>query len=364
MRTIPDSPGPRTIAERGLRGLLRGALAAALTVAAAGAAGPAVAQGLGLSVENGAVILAYGRFGEDDTPSTSVRLDQFEDHLAELTSGDYSVLPLPRVVAALRDGLPLPDRTVVITIDEAWRSVHREALPRLRAAGLPFTLFVSSDPLDRGAATHMSWAELREVAAAGGTIAAMPAAALPMAGRPMEENAAAIRRSVERITAELRQAPTLFAYPHGEYGLAHRALVEQAGFVAAFGQQSGAAGRGADRLALPRFVVNEAFGGIDRFLQVTGALPLPVADITPVDPLIRQNPPAVGFTLTDRIANADRLACFASGIGRTALERLGTDRVEIRFREPLPAGRLRVNCTVPAAEGRWHWFGLQLFVPN
>ena len=329
-----------------------------------------VASGLGACAtraqvpETGAVILAYGRFGEDDSPSTSIRLDQFEDHLAELASGDYNVLPLPGVVSALREGRPLPDRTVVITIDEAWRSVYREAVPRLQAAGLPFTLFVSTDPLDRGAATHMTWSELREVAAGGATIAALPAASLPMAGRPLGETAAAIRRSVDRINTELRQTPTLLAYPHGEFGLAHRTLAERAGFVAAFGQQSGAAGRGADLLALPRVVMNEAFGGVERFLQVTGALPLPVADITPVDPLLRENPPAVGFTLAERVANADRLACFATGIGRTGIERLGTDRIEIRFAEPLPSGRVRVNCTVPAADGRWHWFGLQLFVPN
>lgn len=361
MRTTPNIGAP---ARRGAGGRLGGAVRRLLAAAAVAVVVVDVAAAVAETPETGAVILAYGRFGEDDTPSTSIRLDQFEDHLAELASGDYNVLPLPRVVAALREGRPLPDRTVVITIDEAWRSVHREALPRLRAAGLPFTLFVSTDPIDRGTATHMSWADLREVAASGATIGAMPAAALPLAGRPTEETAAAIRRSLDRIAAELRVTPTLLAYPHGEYGLAHRTLAEQTGFAAAFGQQSGAAGRGADPFALPRFVMNEAFGGIDRFLQVTGALPLPVADITPVDPMIRQNPPAIGFTLTDRVAGVDRLACFASGIGRTALERLGTDRIEIRFPEPLPAGRLRVNCTVPAAEGRWHWLGLQLFVPN
>jgi len=330
----------------------------------AGTAAGAMTEASAQSTDGGAVILAYGRFGEDEAPAGSIRLDQFEDHLDELLAGDFNVLPLPRVVAALRDGLALPDRTVVITIDEAWRSVHREAVPRLRAAGLPFTLFVSTDPLDRGSAAHMTWADLREIAAGGATIAALPASALPMAGRPLAENAAAIRRSIERLSAELRQTPTLFAYPHGEYGLAHRALAEQAGFVAAFGQQSGAAGRGADHLALPRFVMNEAFGGIDRFLQVSAALPLPVADLTPVDPMIRQNPPAVGFTLTDRIQNVDRLACFASGMGRTALERIGADRIEIRFAEPLPAGRMRINCTAPAMEGRWHWLGLQFFVSD
>ena len=60
--------------------------------------------------ESAAVLLMYHRFGEDDLPSTSIRLEQFEAHLAELKSGGYQVLPLPQIVAALRDRKPLPEK--------------------------------------------------------------------------------------------------------------------------------------------------------------------------------------------------------------------------------------------------------------
>ncbi len=68
-----------------------------------------------------AVILIYHRFGEDKFPSTNTRLVQFEAHITELTSGPYTVLPLPQVVDALLAGTPLPDRTVAIYIDDAYR---------------------------------------------------------------------------------------------------------------------------------------------------------------------------------------------------------------------------------------------------
>ncbi|HLT76966.1 MAG TPA: chitin deacetylase, partial [Ferrovibrio sp.] len=51
------------------------------------AAGPAVAA-------DHAAILMYHRFGEDSVPSTNIRLEQFDAHIAELTAGRYSVLPL------------------------------------------------------------------------------------------------------------------------------------------------------------------------------------------------------------------------------------------------------------------------------
>src|SRR3546814_11294366 len=57
-----------------------------------------------VDVNSGAVLLMYHRFGEDDLPSTSIRLSQFEAHLAELTSGRYRVMALPEIVARLRAG--------------------------------------------------------------------------------------------------------------------------------------------------------------------------------------------------------------------------------------------------------------------
>ena len=119
------------------------------------------------AAEPSAVILMYHRFGEGAYPSTNIRLDQFETHLAEIAAGGYRVLPVAEIAAALRAGRPLPDRTLGITIDDAFLSVYREAWPRLRAAGLPFTLFVATDPIDDGLADYMSWDQLREMAEAG-----------------------------------------------------------------------------------------------------------------------------------------------------------------------------------------------------
>ena len=70
-----------------------------------------------------AVILMYHRFGEDRLPSTNIRLDQFDAHLEKLSNGNYSVWPLAKIVSHLQKDMPLPDRTVAITIDDAYLSV-------------------------------------------------------------------------------------------------------------------------------------------------------------------------------------------------------------------------------------------------
>ena len=114
-----------------------------------------------------AVVVMYHRFGETEYPSTNIRLEQFDAHLAELTSGKYTVLPLPEIVAALKAGKSLPDRTVGISIDDAYASVYDVAWPRLKKAGLPFTVFVSTEPVDRKLRGLMTWDQIRELKAAG-----------------------------------------------------------------------------------------------------------------------------------------------------------------------------------------------------
>ena len=313
-----------------------------------------------------AVVVMYHRFGEAAYPSTNITIEQFESHLEELTSGRYTVLPLPEIVAALRAGRRLPERTVGISIDDAYLSVHAAAWPRLKKAGLPFTLFVATNPVDRGVRGYMNWHQIAELAADGVTIGSQTASHLHMAKADAERNRRELERSNGRFVDKLGRRPDLFAYPYGEAGLEAMGVVRDAGFSAAFGQHSGAFGRGDDFFFLPRFALNEAYGSLARFRLAVGSLPLPATDITPADPLIaRINPPAMGFSVEPGLKGLHRLACFTSHAGQARIERLGQTRIEIRVETPFPPGRTRVNCTLPAEDGRWRWRGRQFYVsPN
>lgn len=312
-----------------------------------------------------AAVVMYHRFGETKYPSTSIRLDQFEAHLAELKNGPYKVLPLPEIVSALRAGAPLPDRAVGLSIDDAYLSVYTEAWPRLKAAGLPFTLFVATDPLDEGLPGYMSWDQLREMAAGGVTIGSQSASHPHLPDIAPERVSADIERSKARLAAELGSTPTLFAYPFGEAGRRVESLVGRAGFAAAFGQHSGAIGGERDLFYLPRFSMNEKYGTLDRLRLAVNALALPVSEVTPQDTLITDNnPPAIGFTVGKAVKGLGALNCFASHEGRVEATQLGGNRIEVRLKTPFPKGRGRLNCTLPAEDGRWRWLGRQFYIPK
>lgn len=354
---IPSSGAPGRWRELALA-------AAILAVLAAGWAAAGRAQTAAEAALTRAVIFSYSRFGDDvEGGASTIDLDRFQEHIDELKGGDYHVLPLPEIVAAFKSGRLLPDRTVAITIDEADRSVYTQAWPRLKAAGLPFTLFVATDSVDRNSGAAMSWSQLRELAAEGVTIGSETASHAHLVGEDRAYVVGQIARANERITAELGIRPTLFAYPYGEYDGSLREIVKGQGFDAAFGQQSGVAHSRGDRYALPQFTLSDPYGSIERFRLAAQSLPLLVSDVTP-DPVPADNPPDFAFTVDALMGDLAGLACFASDFGALGIERLGERRVALRFPDALPPGRERINCTMPASGGRWRWFGIQLLVPE
>ncbi|MEO5372825.1 MAG: polysaccharide deacetylase family protein [Alphaproteobacteria bacterium] len=307
-----------------------------------------------------AVVLMYHGFG-DGGSSTNTGIAQFEAQLAELRSGGYAVLPLSRVVEAIRDGQPLPDLAVAITINDAPRSAYEVAWPRLRAAGLPFTVFVTTSVVDHRGRAYMSWDQLRELARAGVEIGAQTHDHPHMPAQSADRNRAEMETANQRIAAETGHRPTLFAYPYGEAGTAEIDLVRAAGYGAAFGQHSGPVHPGADLHSLPRFPLGREEGGIDRFRRILRTLPLPVEDVRPANPALTSNPPRVEFTVAEGVEGLERIGCYASHTGRLVVERHGR-RVSMRPPRPFPPTRGRINCTVPTDQGRWRWFGMQVYV--
>lgn len=317
--------------------------------------------------DRSAVVLLYHRFGEDSLPSTNIRLDQFEAQIEYLKNGDFNVWPLSKIVAHIKTNKPLPERTVSITVDDAYKSVFEEAWPRLKAAGFPFTLFVSTDPVDEGNGNYMSWDDIRALHADGVEIAHHTASHLHMIEAGIEAATADIAKASARFTDELGFTPSLFAYPYGEYTPTLRETITALGFQAAFGQYSGPAALWHNAYSLPRFPVNERYGEMSRFRLITNSLALPVEDITPAATLVNeaQNPPVFGFTVDSTVSGLSALACYPSHLGTTAeLLTLGSNRIEVRFDPPFPKGRNRINCTLPSSSGRWYWLGQFFYVPG
>ena len=311
-----------------------------------------------------AVILMYHRFGEANYPTTNIRLDQFETHLEILANGNYNVMALGDIIDALQAGQELPDRTIAITIDDAYLSVFVEAWPRLRARNFPATIFVATRPVDRQLRGYMTWDQLREMQADGYDIGSQTKTHPHMHMITDAQIDDELITSNQRFIEEMGMRPDLFAYPYGEYDLRVIEGVKKAGFIAAFGQHSGVMSGYDGYYELPRFTMNEQYGTPERLDLAINGLPLKVQQITPSDVVLTtENPPVYGFTLSPDMDAPKQLRCFNSRYGKLEVSILGR-RAEIRLPGPLSGKRSRINCTMPGPDGRWRWFGRQFLLPQ
>jgi len=319
-----------------------------------------------VTAADSAVVLMYHRFGEDRYPSTSIRVDQFEAQLDYLRDQNFTVVPLTDVVAALNDGHSLPPRSVVITIDDAYLSVFDVAYPLFREYGFPFTVFVATDAVDEGLRAYMTWDQMREMAAGGVTFANHGATHESLIARRENEGdddwlnriRADVGKGWQRLSAELDPLPGMYAYPYGEFDTVAANMLRDEGYVA-FGQQSGAVGIHSDTRALPRFPMAESFAGMDQFRTKVASLPMPVQDVMPWEPVVATTKPRIEVTLVEDhgMTRLAELACFVAGQGRVEVEWLEQGRrFAVGPEKPFGAGRRRVNCTVPGADGRYYWF--------
>jgi len=311
---------------------------------------------------NYASVIMYHRFGEKRYPSTNIKIEQFLKHIDELLKPKYNVIDIKDGLKAIENIKLVKDRSVIITIDDAYSSVFKYAWPILKKHNLPFTLFVSTDVIDNKIPGYMSWEEIRTLRDNGVTIGSQTKSHPHMHNLNQDQLVYELSKSNDRFVKEIGSKPKIFAYPYGEYNLDVLEQVKAHGFTAAFGQHSGIAHQNLGLYELPRFAMNETYGNMERFKLAVNALPMPISDLSPKDPVIIKNPPYYGFTLSSNIKPQKKIRCFASNNIKSKTKRLGKNRIEIRLMKPFPGGRGRINCTMAARDERWRWLGRQFII--
>jgi len=112
-------------------------------------------------------VLSYHNFSTDrSTNKMIVTQAAFEEQMKLLKDKGYRVITLDQLLDFLDFKSQVPKKSVVITIDDGWRSAYDIALPILKKYGYPATLFVYVD-LIVGSKKTLSWDLIQEMAKNG-----------------------------------------------------------------------------------------------------------------------------------------------------------------------------------------------------
>ncbi|MBU0599831.1 polysaccharide deacetylase family protein, partial [bacterium] len=102
-------------------------------------------------------ILVYHSFSKKNDRRINIPPKQFLEQLQYLASQGYQVIPLERLIEALKLKLPLPQKSVVITIDDGDKTVYEGAFPCLKRFNFPATLFLTTNFVNK----DFSWEKIR-----------------------------------------------------------------------------------------------------------------------------------------------------------------------------------------------------------
>jgi peptidoglycan/xylan/chitin deacetylase (PgdA/CDA1 family) len=210
--------------------------------------------------------LTYHRFGDAARDPFCVDPRAFEAQMRWLAHNErvVSMRDIEQFVAGSR---PLPDESILVTIDDGCKSLYAVALPVLRDYAIPAVAFIPAGKIaprepaarEEGVAEpHLTWPELAALSAAGIHIGSHAVTHRSLGSMSLAEARAEIVESREILEQRLGQSVTAFAYPFGtraDYSIGTAALLAEAGYRSAFTSQHGAVRPGADPFTLPRIKV-------------------------------------------------------------------------------------------------------------
>ena len=308
-----------------------------------------------------AVVLQYHRIGESKYPSTNTSKALFEKHLAYLQKHNFHVLTLSDVIDKLKNHKPLPSKTAVITIDDAYISVYKNGYPLLQKYHFPATIFVNSAPILHHSKSFMTLDQMREMGKSGSEFANHTHTHQYLA-RYDDANL------VKKVTQEILRCETfleenlqpylskykMVAYPFGEYDVRVIGVMKKLGYIGV-AQNSGAIDEHSNFMALTRFPMATRFGGMKSFALKVNTKPLPIESIDKEDTFVTRenNPPQLNVTLQKSLQGIN---CFTSNGERIPLEKISALQFHIEAKKPLHYPRDHYTCTARAKDGSWYWY--------
>jgi len=321
--------------------------------------------------KDNAVILLYHHISHTTPKATSVSPVTFRQHMQYLAE-HHQVLPLKEVIEALQNRQPLPDKAVVITFDDGYENIYKNAHPILKEFAFPYTIFINP-PLIGNVSYQLDWQQVKIMANEGANFTNHGSQHTHMLTKHKDEPE---ENWLSRTLQEIENAETIlkknlgyslkyFAYPYGEFDSQLKTRLSSQGYIG-FSQNSGAIASYSDFSALPRYPAAGVYSNIETLKVKLNSLAMPVTDVSPTDPKVAlpsqsQN---LTFTIKAKDLTLQQTNCFQNG--QVLNKSIEGNSLSVDVNPITQPGRHRVNCTAPSIseKGRYYWFSQPFFVPT
>jgi peptidoglycan/xylan/chitin deacetylase (PgdA/CDA1 family) len=204
-------------------------------------------------------ILSYQDFAEKcEAPHCTPRKN-FIHQMNYLKENGYRVISLKDLLGFLEYKRGIPEKSVVITVDEGYRSFYKIGYPILNEYGFTATLFITTDLMKRSK-NRVTWEQLKKMKKNGFEVGSGGQSRTDLTKKKGKEREKAYFKRIENelvrskkiIDRKLKQKTIYLAFPYGGYNQRILQLSEAAGYKIGLSVRKGSNPFFADPLSLKR----------------------------------------------------------------------------------------------------------------
>ncbi|APH13388.1 polysaccharide deacetylase family protein [Clostridium sporogenes] len=189
--------------------------------------------------------------------------EQFKEQMKYLKDNGYTTLTLNELYNFLEKNKPVPEKSIVITLDDGYVDNYTNAYPILKELGLNATVFVVTSNIDKDKRTLTS-KQIKEMDEAGIQIASHTYNHDKLDDLPYEKQLQTMKKSKDDLEKILNHKVDFIAYPYGKWNEESIKAAKDAGYKMAFTTQGGWSNKQDGIYTLNRVYIS-SLKGIDNF---------------------------------------------------------------------------------------------------
>ena len=305
--------------------------------------------------EKSIIVLMYHRFEDERFPSTSISSKNFQNHIKYLKENNFNILPISDLVLFFNKKYDIPEKSVFLTIDDGYKSFYENAYPILKKYKLPFSLFLSTKFVSSEKnSDFMNWEMIQELSKNKGEILNHTHSHPKLLELQINEVKKEFDLAEKEIISKIGRLQRVVSYPYGESSHQIQELVKEMGYDIGFSQHSSPIHINENKLALPRFAINDEFGKMKRFSQIVNSKALIVSNLK----ILKDNSNLATFEVsfsTNKIANA--INCYINNNAELKKKVINNRDVNLKITNIKKNKRYRLNCTYFDEKRTLFWYG-------
>ena len=182
---------------------------------------------------HGVPVLMYHSIAVEKGNPIRMPVEQFDKEMKYIKDQGYTTLTLKELYDYFENKVPIPDKSIVITLDDGYEDNYTAAFPVLKKYALKATVFMVTSTIDVNP-NCLTSAQLKEMDKAGIDIESHTVTHRDLDSLSYDEQLAELKDSKAALEKLLGRSVDYVAYPTGKYNDDTIKAVTAAGYKMAF----------------------------------------------------------------------------------------------------------------------------------